>query len=128
MTSFLRKVMTGLALLVVAGLVIGGTMALASNRSTGAAVSSSASRSADDDGTPDQGPGDVPVNADDQVADDDDGTPDQGPGDFPFDDDEVGDDHGGHGTDDDSGPSSNSGPGSDDSGHGSDDSGHGSDD
>jgi large repetitive protein len=153
MTSFLRKVMTGLALLVVGGLVIGGTMALASNRSTGAAVSSSASQTAgvDDDGTADQGPGDVPVNADDQVADDDDGTPDQGPGDFPFDgddqvaddddgtpdqgpgdfpfdDDEVGDDHGGHGGDDHSGPSENSGPGSDDSGHGSDDSGHGSDD
>ena len=130
MTSFLRKVMTGLALLVVGGLVIGGTMALASNRSTGAAVSSSASQTAsvDDDGTADQGPGDVPVNADDQVADDDDGTPDQGPGDFPFDDDEVGDDHGGHGGDDHSGPSENSGPGSDDSGHGSDDSGDGSDD
>ena len=127
MTSFLRKVMTGLALLVVGGLVIGGTMALASNRSTGVAVSSSASQTAsvDDDGTADQGPGDVPVNADDQVADDDDGTPDQGPGDFPFDDDEVRDDHGG---DDHSGPSENSGPGSDDSGHGSDDSGHGSDD
>ena len=107
MTSFLRKVMTGLALLVVGGLVIGGTMALASNRSTGAAVSSSASQTArvDDDGTADQGPGDVP-----------------------FDDDEVGDDHGGHGGNDHSGPSENSGPGSDDSGHGSDDSGHGSDD
>jgi hypothetical protein len=130
MTSFLRKLMTGIALLVVGGLVIGGTMALASNRSTGDTVSSSASqtRSADDDGTPDQGPGDVPVNGDDQVADDDDGTPDQGPGDIPSDDDEVGDDHGDHGADDSSGPSSNSGPGSDDGGHGSDDSGHGGDD
>ena len=131
MTSFLRKVMTGLALLAVGGLVIGGTMALASNRSTGATVSSSASQTAsvDDDGPADQGPGDVPVNADDQVADDDDGTADQGPGDVPFDHDEVGDDHGHDvGDDDNSGPSENSGPGSDDSGHGSDDSGHGSDD
>ena len=91
MTSFFRKVMTGLALLVVGGLVIGGTMALASDQaSTGAVVSSSSDSqtpsiggSVDDDGTADQGPGDVPVNGD-QVSDDDDGTPDQGPGDFPF--------------------------------------------
>ena len=158
MTSFLRKVMTGLALLVVGGLVIGGTMALASDRRRPAPWCRArrtrrrrASPAAcDDDGTPDQGPGDVPVNGD-QVSDDDDGTPDQGPGDFPFGDDEVGDDddgtpdqgpgdfpferrgrrrcHGHDGGDDDnSGPSENSGPGSDDSGHGSDDSGHGSDD
>ena len=68
MTSFLRKVMTGLALLVVGGLVIGGTMALASDQaSTGAVVSSSSDSqtpsiagSVDDDGTPDQGPGDFP--------------------------------------------------------------------
>src|SRR5262245_34303887 len=98
MTSILRKVMTGVALLVVAGLVIGGTMALASNRSPGAAVSTastsqaSVAGSGNDDGTPDQGPGDVPVNGGNAVADDDDGTPDQGPGDFPFADDEVGDD------------------------------------
>jgi hypothetical protein len=111
MTSFLRKVMTGLALLIVGGLVIGGTMALASDQaSTGAVVSSSS-----DSQTP-------------SIADsvDDDGTADQGPGDFPF---EDGDDDDGHhgGDDDDSGPSENSGPGSDDSGHGEDDSGHGSD-
>ena len=69
MNSFFRKVMTGLALLVVGGLVIGGTMALASDQpSTGAVVSSSSDSqtpsiagSVDDDGTPDQGPGDVPV-------------------------------------------------------------------
>ena len=136
MTSFFRKVMTGLALLVVGGLVIGGTMALASDQaSTGVVVSSSSDSqtpsiggSVDDDGTADQGPGDVPVNGD-QVSNDDDGTPDQGPGDFPFGDDEFGDDDHGHdgGDDDNSGPSENSGPGSDDSGHGSDDSGHGSD-
>ena len=72
MTNFFRKVMTGLALLVVGGLVIGGTMALASDQaSTGAVVSSSSDSqtpsiggSVDDDGTADQGPGDVPVNGD----------------------------------------------------------------
>ena len=98
MNSFLRKVMTGLALLVVGGLVIGGTMALASDQaSTGAVVSSSSDSqtpsiagSVDDDGTPDQGPGDFPFG--DEVGDDDDGTPDQGPGDFPFDDDDRDDD------------------------------------
>jgi hypothetical protein len=71
----------------------------------------------DDDGTADQGPGDVPVEGG-FIGDDDDGTPDQGPGDFPFDDDRDDD-----GDDDNSGPSENSGPGStdDDSAHGGDD-------
>jgi len=129
MTSIVRKVMTAVALLVVGGLVIGGTMAFAGGSPTPSAVVATSTSSApglSDDGTADQGPGDVPVNggtiADD---DDDDGTADQGPGDFPFeDDDRDGDEHGGdHGDDDNSGPSENSGPGStdDNSGHGGDD-------
>ena len=129
MTSIVRKVMTAVALLVVGGLVIGGTMAFAGGSPTPSAVVATSTSSApglSDDGTADQGPGDVPVNggtiADD---DDDDGTADQGPGDFPFeDDDRDGDEHGGdHGDDDNSGPSENSGPGGtdDNSGHGGDD-------
>ena len=71
---------------------------------------------ADDDGTADQGPGDVPRDDRTDAGDDDDGTPDQGPGDFPRDD---ATEDGGHG--------SNSGPGSDSSGSGSG-SGSGDDD
>jgi hypothetical protein len=146
--QIVRKIMAVVALLLVGGLVIGGTMAIAGDSpSPSTAVGSTASASSagetptigDDDGTADQGHGDVPVEIGDLsddglVSGDDDGTPDQGPGDFPFgDDDDDGDDDGDrddegddddHGDDDDnSGPSENSGPGSvdDDSGHGSDD-------
>lgn len=137
-----RKVMAAVALLLVGGLVIGGTMAFAGDSpSPSASTASTASASSasetpaigDDDGTADQGHGDVPVGTGDlsdggQVSGDDDGTLDQGPGDFSFGDDD-GDDRDDdaeedqHGDDDNSGPSENSGPGSvdDDSGHGSDD-------
>jgi hypothetical protein len=134
MTEIVRKLMAGLALLVVGGLVLGGTIAFAGNSpSPSTAVSSSSasdspSRSvapgtANDDGTPDQGPGDVPV-VGGNASTDDDGTADQGPGDA---DGEHNDDHADEvedGNDDHSGPSENSGPGSvddDDSGHGEND-------
>jgi hypothetical protein len=139
--QIVRKVMAA-ALLLVGGLVIGGTMAFAGDSpSPSAAVASTASASSasetpamgDDDGTADQGHGDVlaaigaPAGGG-QVSGDDDGTLDQGPGDFSFGDDD-GDDRDDdaeedqHGDDDNSGPGENSGPGSvdDDSGHGSDD-------
>lgn len=122
MTTIVRKVMTAVALLVVGGLVIGGTMAFAGGSPTPSAVVATSTSSApglSDDGTADQGPGDVPIDGG-IIADDDDGTADQGPGDFGADDDRDGDDHGDN---DNSGPSENSGPGStdDNSGHGGDD-------
>ncbi len=72
MTEIVRKLMVALALLVVGGLVLGGTMAFAGGSPTPSAAVSSSSASdspsqsvapgtANDDGTPDQGPGDVPV-------------------------------------------------------------------
>ena len=133
MTELVRKLMKGLALLVVGGLVLGGTIAFAGGSPTpSAAVStssasdppteSSAPGAYNDDGTADQGPGDVPV-VGGNASTDDDGTADRGPGDA----NEI-DDHGeddGHEVegDDNSGPSDSSGPGSvdDDSGHGDDD-------
>jgi hypothetical protein len=146
--QIVRKVTAAVALLLVGGLVIGGTMAFAGDSpSPSASVASTASASSaseipsigDDDGTADQGHGDVPVAIGDLsdgglVSGDDDGTPDQGPGDFSFGDDD-GDDRDDDADDDDdvnddnSGPSENSGPGSvdDDSEH-DDDTGHGSDD
>jgi hypothetical protein len=58
--------------------------------------------STDDDGTPDQGPGDdlrtVATAVPPTVMGDDDGTPDQGPGDAPGPQATVPDDHGGAGT------------------------------
>ncbi|MET1010817.1 MAG: hypothetical protein ABWY83_00410, partial [Actinomycetota bacterium] len=68
--QIVRKVMAAVALLLVGGLVIGGTMAFAgdspspSASATSTASASSASETptiGDDDGTADQGPGDVPV-------------------------------------------------------------------
>jgi hypothetical protein len=140
MHGIVRKVMTAVTLLVVGGLVIGGAMAFAGDSPTPSATISSPQVSVSDDGTADQGPGDVPAElgdddgtedqgtgdvpaepSDDDAVGDDDGTPDQGPGDVPAaDDDHDGDDDG---DDDNSGPSENSGPGStdDSSGHGEDD-------
>lgn len=139
--QIVRKVIAAVALLLVGGLVIGGTMAFAGDSpSPSASVASTASASSasetpaigDDDGTADQGHGDVPVGTGDLSGGGlgsgvDDGTPDQGSGDFSFGDDD-GDDRDDdaddeQGDDDNSGPSENSGPGSvdDDSGHGSDD-------
>jgi hypothetical protein len=134
MNGMVRKLMKALALLVVGGLVLGGTIAFAVGSGTPSALLSTSSASdsptqnanpvvANDDGTADQGPGDVPV-VGGNASTDDDGTADQGPGDANEIDDHGDDDgHEAEGNHDNSGPSGNSGPGSvdDDSGHGEDD-------
>lgn len=107
MNGMVRTLIKGLALLVVGGLMLGGTIAFAGGSGTPSAVVSTSSASdpptqsatpgvVNDDGTADQGPGDA--NEIDDHGDDDA--------------DEVDDDH--------SGSRENSGPGSleDDSGHG----------
>jgi hypothetical protein len=113
MTSIMRKLLTVVALLVAGGLVIGGTMAFASGSSTPIASIASGSSTSSASGS------EIPTPGASVGSDDDDGTPDQGPGDFPFEDGGADDD------DDNSGPSENSGPGSvddddDNSGHGGD--------
>ena len=77
MTSILRKLMTAIAVLVVGGSILGGTMALAGGSATplaSTASGSSAERLRVGTPTPSASVG----------SDDDDGTPDQGSGDFPF--------------------------------------------
>jgi hypothetical protein len=111
---FSRKVLAVIGAISAAAIVTGTAIAMAANDPAPAPPASTVS----DDGTADQGRGDVATET--PRPGDDDGTPDQGPGDVPA---EAGED-GGHGGDS-GGRNSDSGPGGDDGGHGSDDGGHG---
>jgi hypothetical protein len=129
MNGIVRTLMKSLALLVVGGLMLGGTIAFAGGSGTPSAVVSTSSASdsptqsatpgvVNDDGTADQGPGDAST-VGGNASTDDDGTADQAPGDANEIDDH-GDDDADEVDDDHSGSRENSGPGSleDDSGHG----------
>jgi hypothetical protein len=124
-----RKMLAVVGPLAIVAIVAGGAIAVATNSpSETPAVTTSGSATR----TPDGGPSDVATSTD-AVADDD-GTADQGPGDVQADDEgdqddeSLGSDNSGPGNaEDNAGPSENSGPGSvdDDREQGDDDSGEG---
>jgi hypothetical protein len=154
-----RRMLAIVGPLAIVAIVAGGAIAVATNSPSEAPVVSTSSSETrtpngrpsdgatstgavgDDDGTADQGPGDVPsqgvVPDDEGAIDTDDGTADQGPGDVGADDvgdeddDARGADNSGPGhaesDDDEAGPIENSGPGSvdDDQEQGDDESGEG---
>lgn len=143
MSNTLRTSLTIVVVVALTSLLIGAAVAIGRDAPAAVTVASRADdrgldrvSAADDDpaghddGTLDQGPGDVSV--DDDPAIDDDGTADQGPGDDDdvdgiedragIDDDHAEDDHGGHGAEDHDGADDHGGHGEDHEDH------HGSDD